>query len=237
MSVVWHDLECGSYAEDLALWRSLAAEHAGAILDIGAGTGRTTLDLASQGHHVTALDRDADLLDELARRAAALDVDVVVADARAFELERRFALCIVPMQTIQLLGGREGRRRFLRCARAVLDPGGMLAVAISARLDLFDLASGSTPPLPDICERDGIVYSSQPTAVRAEQTGFVLERLREIVSTQGEREVTHDSVRLDSLSVEQLQQEGREAGFEVAGRAEIPATADYVGSEVVMLRA
>lgn len=236
MTVIWHDLECGGYTEDLALWRSLAAGR-GAILDIGAGTGRTTLDLARQGHHVTALDRDPDLLDELMRRAAGLDVEIVVGDARAFELERRFGLCIVPMQTIQLLGGREGRRRFLHCARTHLEPGGLLAIAISAELDLFDLASGSTPPLPDICERDGIVYSSQPTAVRAEQTGFVLERVREVVSVQGERVVSHDSVRLDSLSVGQLQDEGREAGFEPDGTAEIPATADYVGSEVVMLRA
>ena len=27
MSVIWHDVECGGYAEDLSLWRSLAADH------------------------------------------------------------------------------------------------------------------------------------------------------------------------------------------------------------------
>ena len=29
VSVIWHDVECGAYAEDLALWRALAAEHGG----------------------------------------------------------------------------------------------------------------------------------------------------------------------------------------------------------------
>ena len=42
MSVIWHDLECGAYAEDLPLWRALAAEHGDPVLDVGAGTGRVS---------------------------------------------------------------------------------------------------------------------------------------------------------------------------------------------------
>ena len=54
--VVWHDLECGSYRADLPLWRDLAERHGDPILDVGAGTGRVSLDLAQAGHRVTALD-------------------------------------------------------------------------------------------------------------------------------------------------------------------------------------
>jgi hypothetical protein len=39
LEIMWHDLENGSYAEDLALWRDLAVVHGGPVLDIGAGTG------------------------------------------------------------------------------------------------------------------------------------------------------------------------------------------------------
>ena len=46
MSVIWHDIECGGYTEDLRLWLMLAAQHRGPVLDIGAGTGRVTLELA-----------------------------------------------------------------------------------------------------------------------------------------------------------------------------------------------
>ena len=54
--VIWHDVENGSYAADLELWRTLAAEASGPILDLGAGTGRVARDLHAAGHEVHALD-------------------------------------------------------------------------------------------------------------------------------------------------------------------------------------
>src|SRR5205807_1746039 len=98
--------------------------------EIGAGTGRVSLDLARRGHAVTALDRDAELLAALSERAAGLPIEVAVADARDFDLGRRFALCLVPMQTLQILGGAAGRARFWRRARAHLEPGGLLAATV-----------------------------------------------------------------------------------------------------------
>jgi SAM-dependent methyltransferase len=236
MSVIWHDLECGGYAQDLALWRSLAGDYGDPVLDVGAGTGRVTLELACEGYRVTALDRDPELLAELARRAAELDVDTVLADARRFDLGRRFALCIVPMQTIQLLGGAEGRAPFLRHAKRHLLDGGILAVAISETLELFEVSDGATP-LPDICELDGIVYASHPTAVRADGDGFVLERRRETVAADGARSVAQDQIRIDRLSGEELEQEAAASGLTPLETRTVPPTADYVGSEVVILRA
>ncbi len=237
MSVIWHDVECGAYAEDLPLWRSLAEEHGDPVLDVGAGTGRVALDLARHGHRVTALDTEPELIAELERRAAGLDVTGVVADARDFDLFERFALCIVPMQTIQLLGGAEGRTAFLRRAARALSPEGVLAVAIASMLDLFEVVDGGPAPLPDIREIDGVVYASQPTAVRADPEGFVLERRRERITVSGDRSVDQNEIRLDRLTVPELEAEAVAVGLRAAGRAEVAATADYVGSEVVILSA
>jgi SAM-dependent methyltransferase len=236
--IIWHDLECGSYSEDLPLWRSLASEFGDPILDVGAGTGRVALELARAGHRVTALDSDATLLAELESRAAGLEqLDTVLADARSFALGRTFALCLVPMQTIQLLGGATARAAFLRCAGAHLRRGGLLAVAIADALEPYETDGGGPAPLPDMCERDGIVYSSFPTAIREDGDGFVIERRRETVDVRGEHSIGANEIRLDRVSPSELEREGALAGLDPAPRARVPATEDYVGSEVVMLRA
>jgi SAM-dependent methyltransferase len=247
-TVIWHDVECGSYVEDLPLWRSLAAEHGDPVLDVGAGTGRVALDLARAGYRVTALDRDPELLDALARRGSgdnsriARDISqptvtAIVADARDFDLGERFPLVIVPMQTIQLLGGPDGRASFLRCAHRHLTAGGVLAVAIAEVLDLYEVVDGGPAPFPDVRELEGVVYSSQPVAVRADRRGFVLERRRETVAPAGEHTVEQDLIRLDRLTARGLQREGREAGFTPMARTSVAPTADYSGSEVVILGA
>lgn len=236
MSVIWHDLECGAYGADMSLWRALADEHGSPVLDVGAGTGRIALDLARHGHRVTALDRDPVLIAELAQRARGLEVATAIADARDFTLGERFPLVIVPMQTIQLLEGERGRLEFLGRARSHLAAGGVLAIAITEALELYSSDQGLAIPVPDIRELDGVVYSSQPTAVRDDGDGFVLERIRETVGKDGNRTAEQDVVRLDRLSARRLEREAETAGLMPAGRTRIPATADHVGSVVVMFR-
>jgi SAM-dependent methyltransferase len=237
-NAIWHDLECGSYTADLMFWQALAQKIGGPVLDVGAGTGRTTLALAREGHEVVAIDHDDALLAQLRDRAAGLDVMTIVADARAFWLELSFPLIIVPMQTIQLLGGAAGRASFLECAVYHLETPGVLAIAIADDLELFDVSDGTTPgPLPDVVEHDGIVYSSRPIAVRADGDGFELERRRETVTADGQLSTEQDLIHLDRVDADTLEAEAAAAGLRAASRLEIAATEDYVGSTVVMLRA
>jgi SAM-dependent methyltransferase len=231
---IWHDLECGGYAEDLPLWRALAGETGGAVLDVGAGTGRVTLDLARHGIEVLGLDVDAALVDELARRATGLPVRAVAADARELAVADRFGLIVVPMQTLQLLGGTAGRTAFLRAAHDHLAPGGLLAAALADAMDCFDDEHDLLPP-PDECELGGARYSSQLVEVADEGDRAALHRIREIVRA-GRHEFDESVVRLDRVDPSTVEAEAAALGFAIEPVRTVPETEAYLGATVVMLR-
>ena len=227
-AVAWHDVECGSYRADLPLWRELATGvGAEPILEIGAGTGRVALDLAQRGHRVIALERDHDLAAELRRRAGGLPLEVLEADACAFNLRSPVALCIVPMQAVQLL---DDRPAFYACAARAVRPLGTLALAIlPEELYPFDVELDA-----DVLEHDGLRYLSSPTALRKTGTTVVLERRRRIT---GKRELPPalDVVELARLTIPALAAEAGAAGFSERATSSIAPTEQHAGSDVLVL--
>jgi len=141
------------------------------------------------------------------------------------------------MQTIQLLGGSSGHLAFLQSANRHLARGGVVAVALADVDDFeeFEWQEGDASPLPDITEVDGCAYFSQPTAVRRVGDTFVLERRREIVDASGTRTVSADTISLDVLSVQELEDAGSQCGLRPLGVRTIRPTAEHIGSEVVVL--
>jgi SAM-dependent methyltransferase len=246
----WHDVECGSYVADLPLWRELAAERGGPVLDVGCGTGRVALDLAAAGFAVLGVDAEPALTAEVNRRAAAADLPVraIAADARGFALDGSaagaagraagppFPLAVVPMQVAQLLGGPPGRARMLAAVARQLAPGGLLALALADPFEAVEPGE-SRPPLPDVLEIDGWVLSSTPVAVRDEGDAVAIDRIRQAVAPDGELTEELATVTLDNCPPATLEDEGRAAGFAVLPARQVPPTPDYVGSTVVMLEA
>jgi SAM-dependent methyltransferase len=236
-TVIWHDVECGGYGEDLPIWRDLAARAGGPVLDLGSGTGRVALDLAAAGHDVTALDADPVLLDALAERARerGLDVRCIAADARALDSLGGFSLVLAPMQFMQLMGGEPGRAALLKGVASCLAPGGTFAAAISD-LDEAIPAEDAPPPLPDVGERGGWIYSSLPLDVRPEPNGVAVEWLRQVVSPAGQLTEKHHTELLDSLTPGELEREAAAQGLRPEARHEIGHTDAYIGSTVIVCR-
>jgi SAM-dependent methyltransferase len=235
-AVVWHDLECGSYRADLPLWQELAGGHPdGPILDVGAGSGRVALELARAGRQVIALDIDAGLLAALKERAAGLDLTTVCADARSFALPESepVALCLLPMQTVQLLGGRDGRLAFLKRACAHVRPGGLIACALVTDVEPFDCTDGGPAPLAETAQIGGVHYCSQPTRLQVRSRSIAIERERH---RSGSTAVERDLIELDRVSAEQLEREGAAVGLHPEPLRQVPPTEDHAGSTVVVLR-
>ena len=200
------------------------------------------LALARAGHPVTAVDVDAALLGELARRAGALPVEVVHADARQLDLPSRgYALCVAALQTIQLFGGPGPRARFLAAAREHLRPGGVLACSIVSALESYSTVDGDEPPSADHVRRDGRVYVSHATAMRVRARTIEVKRWRFVIGEGGRRDVLEPSavevLQLARFTATQLEREARAVGLTPLPRRAIPETDEFLGSEVVLLRA
>lgn len=246
-NAIWHDVECGSYAADLPLWEELAERCGGPVLELGCGTGRVALHLARRGHEVVGLDSDADLLAVLEDRAADFrpspvgtepdgsakpGVVPVLADARGFELDESVALALAPTHLLQLLADSAERAEALGCIAAALRPGGLFAASILEELPEPD---GSPPPLPDVREVEGWVYSSLATEVAVGPGELRVRRLRQTVSPDGSLTEEPNEIRIATFAAETLESEAAAFGLLPAGRREIPPTDLHVGSLVVLL--
>ncbi|HEX6781419.1 MAG TPA: class I SAM-dependent methyltransferase [Solirubrobacterales bacterium] len=231
-NAIWHDVECGAYAADLPLWEELAERGGGTALELGCGTGRVALHLARRGHEVIGLDSDPELLAVLAERGTGLPVSTLEADARCFELESPASLVLAPTHLLQLLADPGERAEALGCIAAALRPGGLLAASIIESLPEPD---GAPPPLPDVREVDGWVYSSLATEVAVGPGELLVRRLRQTVSPEGSLSEEPNEIRIATFAAETLEAEAAAAGLEPAGRHEIPPTDLHVGSLVVLL--
>jgi SAM-dependent methyltransferase len=231
-AAIWHDVECGSYAADLPLWGELAERCGGPVLELGCGTGRVVLHLARRGHEVIGLDVDPELLAALASRGAELPATTLEANARAFDLASPASLVLAPTHLLQLLADSAERAECLRCVAAALRPGGLLAAAI---IEAMPEPDGAPPPLPDVREVDGWVYSSLAVEAAIGPGEIVVRRLRQTVSPEGSLSEEPNEVRIATFTADALESEAAPHGLVPAGRHEIAATELHVGSLVVLL--
>ncbi|MCE9576835.1 MAG: class I SAM-dependent methyltransferase [Deltaproteobacteria bacterium] len=137
---------------DVAWYRSLARRVLGGpgrILELGCGSGRVTLPLARDGHHVVGLDASAPMLARLEarrERAGALGrrIQPVAGDLRDFAIEPAgFPLVIAAFNVLEHLYTRVELALCLAAVERHLAPGGRFAFDVQMPdLDWLTRASG-----------------------------------------------------------------------------------------------
>ncbi|MGH3147407.1 MAG: class I SAM-dependent methyltransferase, partial [Rubrobacter sp.] len=94
------------------------------------GTGRLAVPLAAAGHDVTAVELSGEMVERGKRKSKA--VEWVVGDMRTAEPGRRFGLAVCGFNSFLCLLDVDDTLVFLRNARDLLSPGGLLGVEVSA---------------------------------------------------------------------------------------------------------
>jgi 2-polyprenyl-3-methyl-5-hydroxy-6-metoxy-1,4-benzoquinol methylase len=121
-----YDLVVGDYNDDRACVEQWARALGGPLLDLACGTGRMAIQMAALGYAVVGVDLVPEMIALARQKAAAAGVAVewVVADARAFRLDRPFPFIFMLENVFQFLLTRADQEAMLARVREHLRPAG-----------------------------------------------------------------------------------------------------------------
>lgn len=104
----------------------------GDVLELGCGTGRVLLPVARRGKQITGVDNSVRMLARCRERVASESadvrsrVDLVQADMRTLDLEKRFSIVLIPFRPLQHLIAVSDQIATLQAIHRHLEPGGRL---------------------------------------------------------------------------------------------------------------
>ena len=140
-----YDLEYADHDEDIAYYKAMAWQAEGPVLELGCGTGRLTLPMASVGAHVTGVDLSEGMLTGLRARLADMPsdvrgrVEVLQGDFRTLALGRRFATVLWPFNALHHCRTDEELDASLEVLLAHLAPDGVIGLdAYLPDIELYD---------------------------------------------------------------------------------------------------
>lgn len=136
----FYDVQYRHYRDDVAFYRGVALDVGGPTLELGAGTGRITVELARVASPVVALEPSAGMRAACAARLAeaaaptapSWDVTIVDGDARTFDGDGRFELVVSPFHVLNQMLTTADQDAFLASAYRSVRPGGTFALDVLA---------------------------------------------------------------------------------------------------------
>jgi SAM-dependent methyltransferase len=143
-----------SVVEDIGFYVDAAVESGGPVVELGVGTGRIAVPVASAGIRVIGVDTSQGMLDVAAEQAEVAGVaplvELRIGDMRSPTLHGTFPLVTCPFRSLLHMETDADRRAALRAIRALLEPDGRF---------VFDVFA---PGADDIAETHGRWLEREP---------------------------------------------------------------------------
>jgi SAM-dependent methyltransferase len=114
--------------EAIDFYKGQAHRQDGSVLELGCGTGRKLIPIASDGYPCTGIELSPDMLAEAQRKAdeCGVQVELMRGDMREFDLGRTFDLVFIAANSLLHLHGAEDLVSCFRSVRRHLAPGARL---------------------------------------------------------------------------------------------------------------
>ena len=139
---------------DIPFYLQQAKAHGGPILELGCGTGRVTIPLASNGFEVVGIDISPSMIQRAnanaKQKGSIPGLSFHAADMRDFKFERQFSMVIIPFRGLMLLNNKSEQQSTFFAAARHLNSGGKL---------IFDLFNPSNELLNDT-DPEPFIYSN-----------------------------------------------------------------------------
>ena len=161
------------------------------VLELGAGTGLISWEVAAAGFDIVAIDLSAPMLEQAEVKRTYYDreignrIEFIHADMVKLALDRRFSLVILPGRAFQHLTTPQEQRAVLSNIAEHLDPGGGLVMNMFDP-DLLLCLPGTRPPSDEELAHD-------PASGRCFRRNF---QSRE---TDPQRQLFSETIRIDAL--------------------------------------
>jgi len=206
---------------DVPFWRTVAAQGAGPVLELGCGTGRITLPLGRSGAEVVGIDRSAPMLDRARRRvkrSRLKQVHLVRGDIRSLPFGNdapRFATVIAPYGILQSLLREADLSATLAAVHDALKPGGTFGLELVADLPSWEEYKRRVS-LRGWRREQGGAHVTLVETVRQDRAKRLTIFDQEFTERQGRtRRVHRFSLTFRTLSVPQMVRRLEKAGFVV----------------------
>lgn len=212
----------------------LSRRYPGRILDLGSGSGRLTLPLASLGHEVHALDNSATMLELLSERMPSrLNIQTHLRDMPDFSLGTVFDLVILGATSITLLNSSE-RQQLMRNVRSHLATNGCFALSLAGgeASEELSLAREGQMEIQDGLQSVTVYFSQEPADDGRSRLVNFADLANESAS-DGQVPVYTSHVRL--LPAEEIIGELQTAGFTINDIQQVRSGRSGLGSGIAIV--